>query len=126
MLMGIYSMEENIMEFIISFVIEKVQEVRKNKQRVAEVQNTRTETYEQQKRFKIKQSNKSRKVTFQLVENPNEDDVDIGANEVTSLAQNKKKQEKHKRNMTNDEEIVDLYENTLNHKRRKSNGVFDE
>jgi hypothetical protein len=34
--------------------------------------------------------------------NPNEDDVDIGADEVVTLTQRNKKQEKHKRTMLED------------------------
>jgi len=67
------------------------------------------------------------------VEIPNEDDANIVANEVTTLFQKKKKQEKHKRTMLednsipiDDEEIFDLYETPLNCKRKKYNFFNDE
>jgi hypothetical protein len=97
MLMGIYSTENNIIDVINTFHIEKAQEGRKKKHKVIEVEVARIETREKIKiKKKSQKSNKVRKVTFQHAGTPNEDDANIGANEVTTLVQKKKKQEKQK------------------------------
>lgn len=91
MLVSIYAIKKNIMKFTSVFHFNKAQEVRKNKSRVAKTQIVVEQTHEQQIRNKIQHYNK---VIFQHVETPNEDDVEIGANEVSSPAQKKNKQEK--------------------------------
>jgi len=72
-------------------------------------------------------------VTFEDIETPNENVTEISANEVLTPSHKKNKQKKHKRAMPRDdsipidyEEIIDLDETHLNHKRRKSNVVDDE
>jgi len=133
MLVGIYSTEKNIMEVVNVFHINKEQEGRKKKQRVTKVEDAKVDIEEQERRKKIIHSREVRKVTFEHMETPNEDVVEISANEVITLSHNKNKQEKCKRTMPKDdsipidyEDIVDLDETHLNNKRRKSNVVDDE
>jgi hypothetical protein len=67
------------------------------------------------------------------METPDEDVIEINANEVTSIPQKKTKQHKRKRGMANDdfipsdyEEIVELDETHLNRKKRKAKVVDEE
>jgi hypothetical protein len=128
MLVGIYSTENDIMDVINTFHIEKTQEGRKNKQRVMEVEPARVDNEEHERRKKNPHSRNPKRVTFENEETPNEDFVQIDPNEVITPSRKKNKQDKHKRAMVDDEsipidyeEIIDLDETHLNHKRKKTN-----
>jgi hypothetical protein len=125
MLVGIYSIENNIMDVINAFHIQKTQEGREKKQKVMEVEPARVDKQEHERRKKNPRSRNHKRVTFENEETPNEGFVEIGPNEVITLRKNNK-QDKHKRAMADDEsipidyeEIIDLDETHLNHKRKK-------
>jgi hypothetical protein len=127
MLVGIYSTENNIMDFINAFHIEKTQEGRKKKHKVMEVEPARVDKEEREKRKKNPHSRNPKRVTFENEETPNEYFFEIGLNEVIT-PHKKNKQDKRKRVMVDDEsipidyeEIIDLNETHLNHKRKKTN-----
>jgi hypothetical protein len=127
MLVGIYSTNNNIMDVINAFHIEKTQEVRKKKHKVMEVETARVEREEHERRKKNPHSRNPKRVTFENEENLNEDFVEIGPNDVIS-PRKKNKQDKCQRVMADDEsipidyeEIIDLDEIHLNHKRKKTN-----
>ena len=74
----------------------------------------------------ISHSRNYKKVTFENEETPNEFFVEISPNEVITPSRKKNKQDKRKRAMVDDEsipidyeEIIDLDETHLNHKRKK-------
>jgi hypothetical protein len=128
MLVGIYSTENNIMDVINAFHIEKTQEGRKKKHKVMEVEPARVDREEHERRKKNPHSRNPKRVTFENEETPNEDFVEIGPNEVITPSRKKNKQDKCKRVMVDDEsipidyeEIIDLDETHLNHKRKKTN-----
>ena len=121
------------MEVISSFHIDKAQERREKKQRVTKVEVAGENKEEQQRRNKSHHSKKDKRVTFEDMETPDEDVVEIHANGVTSIPQKKTKQHKCKRGMANDdfipsdyEEIVELDETHLNRKKRKEKVVDEE
>jgi hypothetical protein len=128
MLVGIYSTENDIMDVINTFHIEKTQEGRKKKQKVMEVEPARVDREEHERRKKNPHSRNPKRVTFENEETPNEDFVEIDPNEVITPSRKKNKQDKCKRAMVDDEsipidyeEIIDLDETHLNHKRKKTN-----
>jgi hypothetical protein len=128
MLVGIYSTENDIMDFINTFHMEKTQEGRKKKQKVMEVEPARVDREEHEIRKKNPYSRNPKRVTFENEETPNEYFVEIGPNEVITPSHKKNKQDKLKRAMIDDEsipidyeEIIDLDETHLNHKREKTN-----
>jgi hypothetical protein len=127
MLVGIYSTENNIMDVINAFHIEKTQEGRKKKHKVTKVEPVRADKEEHERRKKNLHSRNPKRVTFENEETPNEDFVENSPNEVITHCK-KNKQDKHKRTIDDDEstpmdyeEIIDLYETHLNHKRKKTN-----
>jgi hypothetical protein len=127
MLVWIYSTENNITDFINTFHIEKTQEGRKKKHKVMEVEPARVDREENERRKKNPQCRNPIRVTFENEETPNEYFVEIIPNKVITPRKNNK-QDKQKRVMDDDEsipidyeEIVDLYETHLNHKRKKTN-----
>jgi hypothetical protein len=133
MLVGIYSTEKKIMDVINAFNIEKTQEGMKKKQKLIEIEAARVEREEHERRKKSLHSINPKKVTFENEETLNEDFVEISPNEIITPSCKKNKLNKHKRAMVDDdsipidyEEIVDLDETHLNHKRKKSNVVGDE
>jgi hypothetical protein len=133
MLVGIYSTKKNIMDVINAFHIEKTQEGRKNKQKVTEVEAARVDREEHERRKKIPHSRNLKKVTFENEETINEYFVEISPNEVITPSRKNNKQDKRKRAMAEDdsipidyEEIIDLDETHLNHKRKKENVVDDK
>jgi hypothetical protein len=73
MLLGIYSTENNIMDFINTFNIEKTQEGRKKKQKVIEVEPARVDREEHERRKKNPHSRNPKRVAFENYETPNED-----------------------------------------------------
>jgi hypothetical protein len=91
MLVGIYSIDKNIMEVINAFHIDKKKEGRKNKQRATKVEATRVDTHEQERRNKSSHSRKPRRVTFEDMETPNENVTEISANEVLTPSHKKNK-----------------------------------
>ena len=91
MLVGIYSIERNIMEVISSFHIDKAWEGRKNKQRVTKVEVARENREEQQRRNKSYHSRKDKRVTFEDMETPDEVITEINANVVTFVPYKKTK-----------------------------------
>jgi hypothetical protein len=98
----IYSIENDIMDVINDFHIEKTQEGRKKKQKVMEVEPARIDKEENERRKKNPHSRNPKRVTFENEETPNEDFVEIGPNEVISPSCKKNKQDKHKRVMVDD------------------------
>jgi hypothetical protein len=114
------------MDVINTFHIEKTQEGRRKKQKLTEVEAPRVNREEHERRKKSPHYRNPKRVTFENEETPNEDFVEISPNEVITPHKNNK-QDKQKRVMANDEsipidyeEIVDLDETHLNHKRKKS------
>jgi hypothetical protein len=105
MLVGIYSMEKNIMEVINSFHIDKAHEGRKNKQRVIEVEVARVEKQEKERRKKSHQSRKPRRVTFEYEGTPNEYVGQNSSNEVITPSHKTNKQEKCKIAIPRDDSI---------------------
>ena len=110
MLVGIYSIENNIMDFINVFHIENTQEGRKNKQKVMEVEAARVDKEEHERRKKNPHSINPKRVTFENEETPNEYFVEITPNEVIAHYRRKNKQDKCKREMDDDESIPIDYE----------------
>jgi hypothetical protein len=96
MLVGIYSTENDIMDVINTFHIEKTQEGRKKKQKVMEVEPARVDIEEHERRKKNPHSRNPKRVTFENEETPNEDFVEIGPNEVITPSRKKNKQDKHR------------------------------
>jgi hypothetical protein len=88
MLVGIYSIENNIMDVINAFHIEKTQG-RKKKHKVMEVEPARVDREEHERRKEISHSRNPRRVTFENEETPNEDFVEIGPNEVITPSHKK-------------------------------------
>jgi hypothetical protein len=93
-----------------------------------EVERARAEREEHERRKKNPHSRNPKRVTFENEETPNECFVEIGHNEVITSSRKKNKQDKHKRTMVDEEsipidyeEIIDLDETHLNHKRKKTN-----
>jgi hypothetical protein len=93
-----------------------------------EVEPARVDKEEHERRKKNPHSRNPKRVTFGNEETPNEYFVEIDPNEVITPSHKKNKQDKHKRVMVDDEsipidyeEIIDLDETHLNHKRRKIN-----
>jgi hypothetical protein len=93
-----------------------------------EVEPARVDKEEHERRNKNPHSRNPKRVTFENEETPNEDFVEIGPNEVITPSRKKNKKDKHKRAMADDEsilidyeEIIDLDETHLNHKRKKTN-----
>jgi hypothetical protein len=126
MLVGIYSTDNNIMDVINTFHIEKTQEGRKMKHKVMKVELARVDREEHEIRKNNPHSRNPKRVTFENEETPIEYFVEIGPNEVTTHFRKKNKQDKCKRAMDDDEsipidykEIIDLDETHLNHKRKK-------
>jgi hypothetical protein len=95
MLVGIYSIENNIMDVINDFHIEKTQEGRKKKQKLLEVEAVRVDIEEHERRKKSPHSRNPKRVTFENEETPNENFVDISPNEVIT-PRKKNKQDKCK------------------------------
>jgi hypothetical protein len=127
-LVEIYSTENNIMDVINTFHIEKTQEENKKKHKVMEVELARVDIEEHERRKKNPHSRNPKRVIFENEETPNEDFFEIGPNKVITPSRKKNKQDKHKRVMDDDEsipidyeEIIDLDETHLNHKRKKKN-----
>jgi hypothetical protein len=92
-----------------------------------EVAPRRVDRKEHERRKKNLHSRNPKRVTFENEETPNEGFVEIDPKEVISPLKNNK-QDKHKRVMFDDEsipidyeEIIDLDETHLNHKRKKTN-----
>jgi hypothetical protein len=132
MLVGIYSTENNIMDAINVFHIKNTQEGRKKKQKVTEVEVARVDIEEHERRKKSHHFRNPERVTFENEETLNEYFVEISPNDVITSSRKKNKQDKSKRVMADDEsipidyeEIVDLDETHLNHKRNKTNVVDD-
>jgi hypothetical protein len=126
MLVGIYSTENNIMDVINAFHIEKTQEGRKKKHKVTKVEAARVDKGEHERRKKNHHSRNPKRVTFENEETPNEYFVEISPNEVITPSRKRNKKYKCKREIVDDEsipidyeEIYDLYETHLNHKRKK-------
>ena len=65
MLVGIYSTENNIMDVINTFHIEKTQEGRKKKQKLTEIEVVRVDREEHERRKKSPHSRNPKKVTFE-------------------------------------------------------------
>jgi hypothetical protein len=80
MLVGIYSTENDIMDVINAFDIEKTQEGRKKKQKVKEVELARVDGEEHERRKTNPHSRNPKRVTFENEETPNEYFVEIGPN----------------------------------------------
>jgi hypothetical protein len=127
MLVGIYSIENNIMDVINAFHFENTQEGRKKKQKVNVGQPARVDREEYERRKKNLHSRNLKRVTFENEETPIEYFVEISPNEVITPSRKKNKQDKHKRVMDDDdsipityEEIINLDETHLNHKRKKT------
>jgi hypothetical protein len=92
MLVGIYSIENNTMDVINTFHIEKTQEGRKNKQKVTKVELARVDREEHKRRKTSPHSRNPKRVTFENDETPNEDFVEIIPNE--DIAPSRKKNNK--------------------------------
>ena len=78
-----------------------------------EVEPARLDREEHEIRKKNPHSRNPKRVTFENEENPNEDFVEIGPNEVITHSRKKKKQNKCKRAMVNDESIPIDYEEII-------------
>jgi hypothetical protein len=97
-----------------------------------EVEPARVDKQEHERRKKNPHSRNPKRVTFENEETPNGDFFEISPNEVITASRKNNKQYKHKRAMDDDdsipidyEEIVDLDETHLNHKRKKKNVIDD-
>jgi hypothetical protein len=71
MLVGIYSTDNDITDVINNFHIEKTQEGRKKKHKVMEVEPTRVDREEHERRKKNHHSRNPKRVTFENEETPN-------------------------------------------------------
>jgi hypothetical protein len=99
MLVGIYSIENDIMDVINTFHNENTQEGRKKKQKVMEVESARVDREEHERRKKNPHSRNPKRVTFEIEETPNEVFVEIDPSEAITPSRKKNKQDKHKRAM---------------------------
>jgi hypothetical protein len=94
MLVGIYSTENNIMDVINAFHIEKKQEGRKKKQKVMEVEAARVDREGHERRKKIPHSRNPKRVTFENEETPNESFIEIIPDAVITSSRKNNKQDK--------------------------------
>jgi hypothetical protein len=105
-----YSTENDIMDVINTFPIERTQEARKNKHKVMEVEPARVDKEEHERINKNAHFRNPKRDTFENEETPNEDFFDIDPNELITPSPKKTKLDKRKRAMVDDESILIDYE----------------